>query len=120
MLNRQLGIVNFAPLKPLFVSTYRSSHVYFTPLASVPPLQLHVRRDHEQSAPSKVLPVAVRTVESVRAELAEGFKQVSSNKLPEAQVTFRTALHSLLLVPLSSDEEAREVSMPVIRNVLKY
>ncbi|EIN08411.1 coatomer subunit alpha-2 [Punctularia strigosozonata HHB-11173 SS5] len=108
LLNRQLGIVNFSELKSHFVSTYRSSHVYFTPLASVPPLQLHIRRDPAESATSKVLPVAVRSLASVRTELADGFRFVSHNKLPEAQATFRSALYSLLLVPISSDEEARD------------
>ncbi|KAK7440947.1 hypothetical protein VKT23_016723 [Stygiomarasmius scandens] len=43
LLNRQLGVVNFEPLKPLFLSIYRSSHTYLSPVASLPPLHLHIR-----------------------------------------------------------------------------
>ncbi|PIL23467.1 transporter [Ganoderma sinense ZZ0214-1] len=108
LLSRQFGVVNFSHLKPAFLSTYRSSHVYLSPAASLPPLQLHLRRDPEESSSSRVLPVAVRTITSIRAELSEGFRAVSGNKLPEAQVVFRAVLRSLLLVPISSDSDAKE------------
>ena len=110
LLSRQFGIVNFALLKPLFLSTYRSSHAYLSPVASLPPLHLHLRRNPEESSLSRVLPVAVRTLASIKAELSEGFRAVSGNKLSEAQVVFRSVLHSLLVVPISSDAEAKEVS----------
>ena len=83
--------------------------MYLSPVASLPPLQLHLRRDPEESSPSRVLPVAVRTLASIRTELSEGFRAVSGNKLPDAQVVFRSVLRSLLLVPISSDSEAKEV-----------
>jgi coatomer protein complex subunit alpha (xenin) len=101
--------VNFELLKPFFLSIYRSSHVYLSPLASLPPLQLHVRRNPEESAPSRVLPVAARSLQSLRAELAEGYRFVSGNKLAEAQEVFRSVLAGLLLVALSSDDQARQV-----------
>ncbi|KAJ3516748.1 hypothetical protein NLJ89_g923 [Agrocybe chaxingu] len=108
LLNRQFGVVNFPALKPLFLSQYRSSHTYLSPYASLPPLKLHVRRNTNESSPSRVLPVAVRSLQSIRAELAEGYRFVSGNKLTEAQATFRSVLESLLLVVLSSDEEAKQ------------
>ncbi|EGN92902.1 hypothetical protein SERLA73DRAFT_65083 [Serpula lacrymans var. lacrymans S7.3] len=108
LLNRQLGIVNFALLKPLFLSIYRSSHAYLSPIASLPPLQLHVRRNPSESSPGRVLPVAARSLQSIRSELSEGYRFVSGNKLPEAQTTFRSVLQALLLVVVSSDNEAKE------------
>lgn len=109
LLNRQFGVVNFAPLKQLFLHVYRSSHAYVSPLASLPPLQVHIRRNPSETSPGRVLPVVVRSLPSVRTELSEGFRFVSGNKLPEAQAVFRTVLQTLLLVVVSSDEEAKEV-----------
>jgi coatomer protein complex subunit alpha (xenin) len=109
LLNRQLGVVHFSALRPLFLSIYRSSHTYLSPLPSLPPLSLHVRRNTAESSPSRVLPVAVRTLQSVRSELAEGYRFVSGNKLAEAQTTFRSVLQALLLVVVSSDDEGKEV-----------
>jgi coatomer protein complex subunit alpha (xenin) len=111
LFNRQLGIVNFALLKPLFLTIHRSSHAYFSPLASLPPLQLHLRRNISESSPGKVLPIAVKSLASVRAELSEGFRNVSGNRLPEAQAAFRSALQALLVVAVSSNDEAAEVSL---------
>jgi coatomer protein complex subunit alpha (xenin) len=102
-------VVNFAALKPLFVSTYRSSHVYLSLLPTLPPLPLHLRRNINEHAPSKVLPVTLRTLAVARQELADGFRGVSGNKLPEARDMFRSVLRTLLLVPLASDDESREV-----------
>lgn len=109
-LNRQLGIINFAMLKPLFLSVYRSSHAYLSPMASLPPLQLHIRRNPTESSPIRVLPVSVCSLHSVKSDLSEGYRFVSGNKLPEAQNAFRAVLQTLLLVAVSSDEDAKAVS----------
>ncbi|KDR80106.1 hypothetical protein GALMADRAFT_242343 [Galerina marginata CBS 339.88] len=108
LLNRQFGVVNFAVLKPLFLSIYRSSHIYLSPYASLPPLKLHVRRNPSEASPSRVLPVAARSLQSIRLDLSEGYRFLSGNKLAEAQVAFRSALQALLLVVLSSDDEAKQ------------
>ncbi|KAG6377425.1 coatomer WD associated region-domain-containing protein [Boletus reticuloceps] len=110
LLNRQFGVVNFAPLKQLYLHVYRSSHAYVSPLPSLPPLQVHIRRNPSETSPGRVLPVVVRSLPSVRTELSEGFRSVSGNKLPEAQAVFRSVLQTLLLVVVSSDEEAKEVN----------
>jgi len=107
LLNGQLGVVNVAVLKPLFLSIYRSSHTYISPLASLPPLQLHIRRNPAESSPGRVLPVIVRSLPSIRAEISEGYRFVSGAKLAEAQTTFRSVLQTLLLVPVTSDDEAK-------------
>jgi coatomer subunit alpha len=96
-------------LRPLFLSIYRSSHTYLSPLPSLPPLHLHIRRNTAESSLSRVLPVAVRTLQSIRSELGEGYRFVSGNKLAEAQTTFRSVLQALLLVVVSSDDEGKEV-----------
>ncbi|KIY66676.1 Coatomer, alpha subunit [Cylindrobasidium torrendii FP15055 ss-10] len=108
LLNRQLGIVNFSPLKPLFLSAYRSAHIYLSPVASLPPLKLHVRRNTAESNLSRVLPVNVFTLEAARKELGDGSKFVSQAKLQEAKDAFAAVLRSLLLVALSSDAEAKQ------------
>lgn len=110
LLNRQFGVTNFPALKPLFLTVYRSTHTYLSPLASLPPLQLHLRRNPEESSPSRFLPVAARTIQSIRAELSEGFRLVSGNKLPEAKAVIRAVLQALLLVSVSSDSEGKEVN----------
>ncbi|KAJ3935811.1 MAG: coatomer subunit alpha-2 [Lentinula lateritia] len=108
LLNRQLGVVNFEPLKPLFLSIYRSSHTYISPVASLPPLQLHIRRNPSESSLSRVLPVEARSLQFIRSEFADGARDVAGNRLVNAQATFRSVLRALLVVVLTSDEEAKQ------------
>ncbi|KAJ3491313.1 hypothetical protein NLI96_g814 [Meripilus lineatus] len=108
LLHRQFGVVNFSLLKPLFLSTYRSAHAYISPVASLPPLQVHIRRNPEEGSLSRVLPVAVKSLQSIRAELSEGFRAVSGNKLADAKEVFKGVLHGLLLVPVASDSDAKQ------------
>ena len=69
-----------------------------------------MRRNPTESSPSRVLPVAVRSLQSIKTEMTEGYRFMSGNKLAEAQDVFRSVLHALLLVVLSSDDEAKLVS----------
>jgi coatomer protein complex subunit alpha (xenin) len=109
LLNGQFGIANFSPLKPHFLSIYRSSRTFLSPLASLPPLRLNVKHNPAESSPGRTFPVIVRPLPSIRAELSEGCRFVSSNKLADAQTTFRVVLQNLLLVTVTSDEEAKTV-----------
>ncbi|KLO13353.1 coatomer subunit alpha-2 [Schizopora paradoxa] len=108
LLNRQQGVVNFEPLKTIFVSVYRSAHAYLSPNASLPPLQLHLRRNISESSASRILPVAVKTIQSLKTELHEGYRAVVSNKLPDARSVFKSVLLNLLIFAPSSDAEATE------------
>ena len=71
-------------------------------------LHLHIRRNTAESSLSRVLPVAVRTLQSIRSELGEGYRFVSGNKLAEAQATVRSVLQALLLVVVFSNDEGKE------------
>ncbi|KAF8761104.1 Coatomer (COPI) alpha subunit C-terminus [Rhizoctonia solani] len=87
LLQRQSGVVKFEPLKPTFMSIYRSA--------------------------PKFLPVVYRSVKALRAqEFNDGCKFLSANKLSEAANVFRQLIHALLLtVPTSPDDykELREL-----------
>ncbi|ELU41535.1 coatomer subunit alpha [Rhizoctonia solani AG-1 IA] len=113
LLQRQSGVVKFEPLKPTFMSIYRSARAYLSMTASVPPLRLHIRRNPDETSPAKFLPVVYRSVKALRAqEFNDGCKFLSANKLSEAANVFRQLIHALLLtVPTSPDDykELREL-----------
>ncbi|KAG9123809.1 hypothetical protein FRC07_013904 [Ceratobasidium sp. 392] len=108
LLHRQSGVVQFEPLKPIFLSIYRSARAYLSLTASVPPLELHLRRNPDETSPGRVLPVVYRGVKTLRAqEFNDGCRLLSANKLADAATTFRQLIHALLLtVPLSSEEQS--------------
>ena len=51
----------------------------------------------------------VRSLSSIRAELSDGYRYLSSNKLTDAQAVFRAVLLALTLVAVTSDDEAKTV-----------
>jgi coatomer protein complex subunit alpha (xenin) len=107
-----VGAVNFEPLKPLFLAVYRSSHVYLSTAPSLPPLQLHIRRNPDETSPSKVLPVVAKSLQSIKStELMEAYRAVAANRLADAAVLFRSILLSLLLVVVTTPDEATQVGI---------
>ncbi|KZT60918.1 Coatomer, alpha subunit [Calocera cornea HHB12733] len=120
LLNRQVGIVNFEPLKPLFLSIYRSSYAYLTANASMPPIQIPLRRQTASSKPSQVLPIISQTLQSITSgDLQSAYRAVRSNELGEAAKLFRSILHSLLLVVVASQAEVKELQ-DVISSCREY
>lgn len=116
LLNRQVGAVHFAPLKPLFISTYQAARIYLPASASLPPLEVHLRRSPDDVEPRSLLPSASRSLASINAtELKTAYAQFRKAEFSEAAATFRTILQSLLLVVASSEAEAKEVRAPVPR-----
>ena len=73
-----------------------------------PPLQITFRRNIEESSASTVLPIAVKTLQSVKPELQEEFCALVRARL--AAELPNSILRSLLLISPASDTEATEVS----------
>lgn len=113
LLNRQVGIVNFAPLKPLFLSVYRSSRLWLPAAPSLPPLEIPLRRNIDSSEPRNVLPVVTLSLQSITTgELRAAYTAFQKAKFVDAVNIFRSILQSLLLVVTSSPAQAAEVSSP--------
>lgn len=115
LLNRQVGAVHFEPLKPLFLQIYSASKLYLPANASLPPLAVHLRRNPEEADPRNVLPVAVKSLQSITAtELKAAYQAFSRAKFADCLEIFHGILSSLLLVVASSATEENEVSPPVL------
>lgn len=112
LLNRQVGAVNFEPLKPLFLQTYSASKLYVQGNASMAPLPVYLRRDPAQTDLRSVLPVAVRSLQSITAtDLKAAYSAFNRAKFLECLQIFRSILHSLLLTVATSTAEENEVSL---------
>lgn len=110
LLNRQVAAVNFAPLKPLFMTAYQSAHVYVPASASLPPLAFNVRRNPDTTELREVLPTVALKLEDIQqTELAEAYRLFSRGKFADSLTTFRTILQKLLLVVVKSEDEASDV-----------
>ncbi|POY75773.1 hypothetical protein BMF94_1183 [Rhodotorula taiwanensis] len=115
LLNRQVGIVDFSPLKPLFLSVYQSSRLYLPAAPSLPPLEIPLRRNPDRNEPRNVLPVATLSLQSItQNELRAAYTAFQRAKFQEASDIFRSILQSLLLVVTSTAAQAAELQELVV------
>ena len=109
LLNRQIGAVNFEPLKPRFLEIYQATKTYLPASAGLPPLINYVRRNVEETDPRKVLPAIARDLESIATnDLQEGYSAMRSNKLEDGLRIFKKILHSLMVNAVSSQQQVAE------------
>jgi coatomer protein complex subunit alpha (xenin) len=109
LLNRQVGAVNFAPLKLRFMSIYQASRTYLPASVDLPPLINYVRRTVDETDPQKVLPIIPHDLESIAsADLQKGYEAVRANKLEDAAAIFKKMLHSLLVNAVTTQSEVTE------------
>lgn len=113
LLNRQLGAVNFAPLKPRFLEIYQATKTYLPASAGLPPLVNYVRRTVDETDARKVLPIIPRDIESLATvDLQKGYDAMRSNKLEDGAQIFKGILHALFVnvVTVASEvEEAKKL-----------
>lgn len=109
LLNRQLGAVQFAPLKPRFLEIYQATRTYLPASAGLPPLVNYVRRTVDETDPRKVLPIIPRDIESLATgDLQKGYEYVRANKLEDSARIFKGILHALLVNAVSTASEVEE------------
>jgi len=109
LLNRQVGAVNFDPLKPRFLEIYQASRTYLPASSGLPPIVNYVRRTTEETDSRKVLPIIPKSLETLTSsDLQEGYTAMRTNKLEHGVVTFRHILQSLLVNVVSSQEQVDE------------
>ncbi|KAF9366948.1 hypothetical protein CPB97_006659, partial [Podila verticillata] len=85
LLNRQVGAVNFEPLKDHFLSIFQASRAILTGNEGMPSLMVPVRRNPNETDQRKALPVLTKNFQSLIAkELQEAYKSTTANKIMEA------------------------------------
>jgi coatomer protein complex subunit alpha (xenin) len=120
LLNRQVGAVQFAPLKDRFLEIYKGSKTYLPASTGLPPLVNYVRRTTGETKIRKVLPIIPRDLETVASvDLQEGYAAMRSNKLEDGVNVFKRILHTLLVNTVSSESEV-EQAKKIITTAREY
>lgn len=120
LLNRQVGAVNFEPLKQRFLEIYKASKTYLPASAGLPPLVNYVRRTIDETDPKKILPIIPRDLENIRTiELQKGFSAMKANNLEEGVKIFRNVLHTVILTTVRSKSEVEDAKK-IIQTATEY
>lgn len=118
LLNRQVGVVNFAPLKTRFLEVYRASKFYVAGNESIAPLTIYGRRNADDDSAAS-LPL-VPGYDGLANTLQEAYKAVRGGKLELAIDTFRQILYTIVTLAVANQEEADECTklIEICRNYI--
>ncbi|KAI1340692.1 Coatomer, alpha subunit [Xylariaceae sp. FL0016] len=109
LLNRQVGAVDFVPLKPRFMEIYSATKTYLAASPGLPPLVNHVRRTLDETDPRKVLPIIPRDLEYLASnDLQKGYDSMRSNRLDDGVKLFKGILHAIIVNAVSNESEVSE------------
>lgn len=82
--------------------------------ASLPPLEVHLRRNPDETEGRKLLPVIAKPLSSVVGEIRSAYNSFRKAAFAEAASTFRSVLQSLLLVVAADPTEETEIREHII------
>ncbi|KAL5563094.1 hypothetical protein UlMin_032841 [Ulmus minor] len=116
LLNRQLGIKNFAPLRSLFLDLHNGSHSYLRAFSSAPVISLAIERGWNESASPNVRapPALVFNFSQLEEKLKAGYKATTAGKFSDALRLFLGILHTIPLVVVELRREVDEVKELII------
>ncbi|KAJ0025402.1 hypothetical protein Pint_09052 [Pistacia integerrima] len=109
LLSRQLGMKNFAPLRPLFLEVNMGSQSYLHAFSSAPVMSVAVSRGWNELARARGPPALVFKFSQLAEKLKAGYKAFNMKKLPEALQLFLSILHIIPLIVVDSRREVDEV-----------
>lgn len=114
LLSRQLGIRNFAPLRPLFMDIHMGSQTYLRSYSSAPVISLAVQSglwsDSEVNHKARSFsPAIVFQFSLLEEKLKAAYKLTTGGKFPEALQIFQGILQAIPLIVVESRREVDEV-----------
>eukprot|EP00262_Sarcandra_glabra_P020952 TRINITY_DN854_c0_g2_i1.p1 TRINITY_DN854_c0_g2~~TRINITY_DN854_c0_g2_i1.p1 ORF type:complete len:1231 (-),score=237.04 TRINITY_DN854_c0_g2_i1:419-4111(-) len=116
LLSRQLGIKNFAPLKPMFLDLHTGSHTYIRALASSPVIPLALEKGWSESASPNVRspPALVFKFSQLDEKLRAAYRATTEGKFVEALRLFLGILYTIPLIVVDSRREVDEVKELIV------
>ncbi|KAL2912119.1 hypothetical protein HK105_208395 [Polyrhizophydium stewartii] len=113
LLNRQIGVVDFAPLKPHFLAVYQAARSFLPATASVPAVTAAVHRQWDEDS-RRVLPFVAYTSQALIARLQEAYQIFAPARFAEAEVHFRAILHQAALTVVERHAEVDEINQLIV------
>ena len=111
LLNTQIGVVNFEPLRAHFVALASATHALLSALPSTSALEVPLQRNWATapfSAAKEGLPVIALQFSQLVEKLQAGYRAFTGGKFQEALDVLRSILHMLPLIAVATPAEANE------------
>lgn len=118
LLNKQLGVINFEPLRSRFRQVYSASKLYIPGVDGLPAMKDFIREDNDESDPANFRPI-VPGYERLEDQLQAGFRQFKANNLEDAIQTFRNVIYTIAVLNVE-DEEAETKCKEILSLCREY
>lgn len=104
LLHKQLGVVDFGPLRERFLEVYSSNKLYLPGLDELPAMKDYIREDNDEDNPNKFRP-QIPGYDSLEEKLSTAFKFFRVNNLPEAIQAFRDIIYTIAVISVQDEEQ---------------
>jgi len=110
-LNRQLGIVNFEPLKPYLIDLALGPFAILPGMPSSPALFAGLERNWSDSSPpvGKGSPAIIYQLPKLEDTLRKAYKMTTEGKFADALKSFKAIIHTIFCLVVDSRKEVDEV-----------
>lgn len=108
LLHDQVGIVDFAEYKQIFMQTYARSRTCFSALPSLTPLYAYPSRNFTSTNPKNCLPAIGLKYNDLVQRLQKAYEMTTNGKFAEAVEVFRAILLSVPLLVVENKQEIAE------------
>eukprot|EP01087_Luapelamoeba_hula_P004330 TRINITY_DN1425_c0_g1_i1.p1 TRINITY_DN1425_c0_g1~~TRINITY_DN1425_c0_g1_i1.p1 ORF type:complete len:1081 (-),score=150.06 TRINITY_DN1425_c0_g1_i1:28-3270(-) len=109
LLNQQVAVVHFAPLKQFFMTLYLGSRASFTGVIGTSSIISGLSRNVDQVPSNKGLPALSIDLQSLIDRLKIAYKATTGGKFAEALTHFLYIIHALLFVVVDNRQSQNEV-----------
>ncbi|CAN3375924.1 hypothetical protein DIURU_003134 [Diutina rugosa] len=107
LLNKQVGVTNFAPLKARFLEVYAANKLYLPGFDDLPPIPTFIRADNDEDDPNKFLPL-VPGYAQLDAMVQQAVNSFHPERLPDAITKFRNIIYTITVLTVADeDQEAK-------------
>ncbi|EGW31260.1 uncharacterized protein SPAPADRAFT_139873 [Spathaspora passalidarum NRRL Y-27907] len=104
LLNKQLGVVNFAPLRQRFLTVYGANKVYLPGADDLPGIKTFIRAENDEDDPKKFKPF-IPGFEQLDELVKIGFRHFKLNHLEDAISTFRDIIYTIIVLNVEDEDE---------------
>ncbi|KAF6212403.1 hypothetical protein GE061_012925 [Apolygus lucorum] len=108
LLKEQVGVVEFEPLKSIFMAAYSMARTSYTPLPSLPSIYAHPHRNWKEAGAKGGHPTIWIKLNDLVSKLQMCYQLTTSGKFPEATEKFRNLLHSILFLVVDTKQQISE------------
>lgn len=109
LLSRQLGIVNFAPLKQHFIDLAYASHASLEGMPAGPNMSMPLGRGWNSRVTGVLPPMMICNPEILQDRLKSAFKLTTEGKFAEALKVFVGIIHSITLLSVEDPRDVEQV-----------